>query len=202
MWTFTNALARRCVPSTAPLADLLRALSGVVDALGVGWYVFGAQAVLYWGRPRFTEDVDVTVILGRIEPARLVEGLQSSGFQLRVEGTPDFIAQTRLIPLAFGAGGWALDIVIGGPGLEETFLERAVRAEIAPGLIVPIIAAEDLLVTKILAGRPKDLDDVRGVLLEQGNRLDLPAVHLTLSMLEEALGVSDLVPVLDRLLKV
>jgi hypothetical protein len=72
--------------------------------------------------------------------------------------------------------------------------------EVAPGLSVPVISAEDLVVTKVLAGRAKDLDDVWGVLVAQSDQLDIDAVRHTLSMLEEALGVSDLLPVFNRLL--
>jgi hypothetical protein len=189
------------VPSLAPPAELLRALSGVLGRLRVGWYVFGAQAVLHWGRPRFTQDIDVTVQLGSVQTSHLVEELQKAGFALRVEGTPAFIRQTRVLPLEFGSSGWALDVVLGGPGLEEEFQQRAVPVEVAPGVTVPIISAEDLVVTKVLAGRPKDLEDVRGILLAQSNGLDTGAVRRLLGQLESALGVSDLVPVFDGLLK-
>ncbi len=63
---------------------------------------------------------------------------------------------------------------------------------------MPVISAEDLIVTKILAGRSKDLDDVRGIIAAKTD-LDLDAVRVTLSMLEEALGVSDLLPIFDRI---
>ena len=62
-----------------------------------------------------------------------------------------------------------------------------------------MIAAEDLVVTKVLAGRAKDLDDVRGILVAQGTGLDADAVRTTLAMLEDALGVGDLVPAFDHL---
>ena len=189
------------MPSLAPPAELLRALSGVLDHLEVRWYVFGAQAVLYWGRPRFTQDIDVTVQLGSVESSRLVDELKKAGFALRVEGTAAFIQQTRVVPLEFGSSGWALDVVLGGPGLEEEFQRRAVPVEVAPGVTVPIISAEDLIVTKVLAGRPKDLEDIRGILVAQSERLDTGAVRHLLVMLESALGVSDLVRVFDDLLR-
>ena len=200
MPTSISASGSRCVPLLAPPAELLRALSLALAKLGVPWYVFGAQAVLFWGRPRFTEDIDVTVHLGSLATSRLIEGLQDAGFTLRVEGTPEFIAQTRVVPFTFGKTAWALDTVLGGPGLEEAFQRRAVKVDVAPGLSVPVISAEDLIVTKMLAGRAKDLDDVRGVLAARSDRLDIAAVRQTLSMLEEALGVSDLQPAFERLL--
>ncbi len=60
--------------------------------------------------------------------------------------------------------------------------------------MVPVLTAEDLIVTKVLAGRPKDVEDIRGVLAERGERLDLARIRDVLHMLEQALGQSDLVP--------
>ena len=193
------ASGERCVPSLSPPAELLRALSVALADLNAGWYVFGAQAVLHWARPRFTEDIDVTVLPGTVETPRLVARLQEAGFVLRVEGTPAFVTQTRVLPLLHTSTGWPLDLVLGGPGLEEAFLRRAVSVEVGPGVSVLMISAEDLIVTKVLAGRPKDLDDIRGILAAQGADLNAEAVRATLTMLEEALGVSDLLPVFDRL---
>ena len=52
--------------------------------MGAAWYVFGAQAVIIWGRPRLTADIDVTVRMDPEEPERLVRELESAGFRLRV----------------------------------------------------------------------------------------------------------------------
>lgn len=189
------------MPSLPPPAELLRALSTALTELGVGWYVFGAQAVLHWGRPRFTEDVDVTVHLGSVDTSSLLACLERRGFNLREEGTAAFIAETRVVPLVFASSGWALDVVLAGQGLEEAFFQRSVSIELAPGLAVRLISAEDLVVTKILAGRPKDLDDVDGVLRAQAGTIDSDAIRGTLTMLEDALGVSDLVPLFERILR-
>ena len=91
------------------------------------------------------------------------------------------------MPLEHRASGLALDVVLGGPGLEELSLERAVPVDVA-GTVVPFISPEDLVVTKLLAGRGKDIDDVRGVLAERGATLDVSRIRTTLGMLEGALG--------------
>ena len=57
---------------------------------------------------------------------------------------------------------------------------------------------EDLVAMKILAGRRKDLDDVRGVLLEQAERLDLERTRDVLGALEAALDDARLLRRLDR----
>jgi len=186
------------VPSglTVP-ADLLASLAAVLSMLQARWYVFGAQAVVIWGRPRLTADIDVTVRMDPEEPERLAQALESAGFSLRFGDAPDFVRRTRVLPFVHAASGLPLDIVLAGPGLEELFLSRAVPVALG-NLVVPVISPEDLIATKILAGRPKDLEDVRSVLRERLSKLDLDIVRSTLALLEEALGQSDLRPAFER----
>lgn len=180
----------------SPFVDLLGALARAFDAIGAGWYLFGAQAALLYGVARFTADVDVTVHLRDEDPKALVEALSAAGFQMRVSGE-DFIERTRVLPALHTATGIPVDIVIAGPGIEELFLERA-EAHDLEGVRVPVARAEDILVMKILADRPKDIEDVVAILAAHPNDLDLALVRSTLGLLEEALGQSDLHPALER----
>jgi hypothetical protein len=183
------------VLSPAGPADLLAALAAALGAIGAQWYVFGAQAAMVWGRPRLTTDVDVTVKCSA-SSEQLVHVLETHGFSLRIDATEAFIRTTRVVPLEHRASGLALDLVLAGPGLEDLFLERAVPIDVA-GTMVPFISPEDLIVTKVLAGREKDLEDVRGVLSERGLALDVGQIRTTLGLLEDALGQSDLLPIFD-----
>jgi hypothetical protein len=183
------------VPSPAGPAELLADLAAALDVVGARWYVFGAQAALVWGRPGLTTDVDVTVQCD-VPTDHLVRALAAHGFSLRIDATDAFVRTTRVVPLEHGVSGLALDVVLAGPGLEELFLQRAVPIDIA-GTSVPFISPEDLIVTKLLAGREKDIEDVRGVLSERGNELDIARMRTTLRLLEDALGQSDLTPALD-----
>ncbi len=182
--------------STAP-ADLLVALAAVLSRLGIPWYAFGAQAVLVWGRPRLTADVDVTVRLESDDWQPLARALEAAGFQLRGAASDEFVRRTRVLPFVYSANGLPLDLVLGGPGLEELFLERAIPVEMG-SVTVPIMCPEDVIATKILAGRTKDLDDVRGILTRRLGDLDVGLIRSTLGMLEDALSRSDLLPLLDE----
>ncbi len=183
------------MPSPAGPTELLADLAAALDTLGARWYVFGAQAALMWGRPRLTTDVDVTVKCS-VTTDYLARALDARGFSLRIDATEAFIRTTRVVPLEHRASGLALDVVLAGPGLEDLFLERAVPIDVA-GTVVPFISPEDLIVTKLLAGREKDIEDVRGVLSERGAVLDVNQIRTTLGLLEDALGQSDLMPVFD-----
>ena len=181
--------------SENPVVDLLADLDAVMRHRDIRWYVFGAQAAIVWGRPRFSADIDVTA---RIQPASLgpfLESMASQGFELRIRDQ-EFIERTRVLPFLHHGSGLPLDIVLSGPGIEEDFLVRSISVDLG-GLQIPLISPEDLIVTKVLAGRPKDLEDVRGVLRARGATLDMVQIRATLHLLEQALSQSDLLPAFE-----
>ncbi len=185
--------------SPAP-PKLLEALVDASRALaGRRWYVFGAQAVGFYGVPRTTADVDVTVAPGPDGNRGLVAALEAAGFQLLELGDLDsFVARTRVLPFTHRRSGVGLDVVLSGPGLEEEFHQRAATRVVGRARL-RVIEVNDLLVLKTLAGRPKDLEDVSGLLRAAPPGLDPATVVSRLAELERALDVSDLVPLFLRL---
>ena len=170
--------------------ELLETLSGILDRWG-RWYLFGAQAVVAYGVPRFSADVDVTLALAPDAPERFVRDMEAGGFTLRVDD-PEFVRQTRVLPFVHAATGMPLDVVLAGSGLEDEFLGRAKTTDIG-GVDVPLIDVADLVIAKILAGRPKDMADARSLWRMHGSSADRRRVVRLLRLLEEALGQSDLV---------
>jgi hypothetical protein len=151
------------VPVQPAALELLRDLSKVLARWG-RWYVFGAQAVIAYGLPRLSADVDVTVQLVPEEPERFTREMQAAG-----------------------------------SGLEDEFLDRA-RAVDVGGAIVPLIDPEDLIIAKVLAGRPKDMEDAHGLWRLRGRELDVGRIRGTLRLLEEALTQSDLLSAFESIL--
>ena len=177
----------------SPVADLLADAAAAFDDAGVDWYLFGAQAAILHGVARLTADVDITVRLaGTTSSAALATRLANRQFQLRLSD-PDFIARTSVMPFVHLPTSLPLDVVLSGPGLEDRFFERSETREVE-GVRVPVATAEDLIVMKILAGRPKDLEDVVAILATRGSEMDAAYVRETLQLLEGALAQNDLTP--------
>jgi len=187
------------VPRRPATDNLLAALAPVLRRRRLRWYVFGAQAVLVHGRPRMTEDVDVTVEVAPAALPGLVAALGRAGFQPRVDDVAAFVARARVIPFLHRKTGVPLDLVLAGEGLEKEFLSRAVLVTVG-GVRVPMIAPDDLVITKIMAGRPKDLEDAEGVLAAHRDKIDVPGLRRVLGELDAALGDTDLVGCLEQLL--
>ena len=166
--------------------------------LGVRWFLFGAQAAILHGVARLTADVDVTVEAGTRSNAALMAALVDAGFELRVADVGGFVEATRVLPLAHTRTRMPVDVVLAGPGLEELFLSRAQERVIAD-VRVPVACAEDLVTMKVLAGRPKDLEDAVAMMRALRDALDLELTRTTLALLEKALDRRDLIPELERL---
>lgn len=179
-----------------PLEEVLRDLRTALEELDVGWFLLGALAAQVHGAVRSTSDVDVSVRLGACSTQSLLEGVRARGFSPLFEDA-QFIEATRVVPVRH-SNGILVDVTLAGPGLEDLFLARALPATVA-SVEVPVATAEDLLIMKSLAGREKDRADCIMLLRAGGGRLDLSHVRSTLEQLEEALGVSDLLPLWDQL---
>lgn len=193
MRAFRRAFA---VSDGRTVAELLHDLASVMSELKLRWYVFGAQAAIIWGSPRFSADADITA---EIDPAGIqpfIQAMSRHGFHLVIID-PEFVERTRVLPFIHRGTGMPLDVVLAGPGLEEDFLKRAIDVRLRKR-IIPVISPEDLIVTKILAGRPKDIEDIRGVIHERRASLDVERIRSLLRMLEQALAQSDLLPLFER----
>jgi hypothetical protein len=198
IWPLTSAF-RRCSVVSGPrtVAELLRALATAMAERHLSWYLFGAQAAIVWGSPRLSADVDITATIDPGAVDGFIESMRRQGFDL-VFSDSDFLSRARVLPFIHRGTRMPLDVVMSGPGLEEDFLNRAILVDVQ-GTPVPVISPEDLIVTKVLAGRPKDLEDVRSVTHERRASLDVERIRGILRLLEQALAQSDLLPVFERI---
>jgi hypothetical protein len=183
----------------SPVADLLADLSAAFETPAIGWYLFGARAAIVHGVARLTADVDVTVRLpDTMSTAALVAVLERHRFQPRVSA-PEFFKRTRVIPFVHMPTRLPLDVVLAGPGLEDRFFERA-SIRLIEEVRVPVASAEDVIVMKVLAGRPKDVEDVVAIAAAHQGTLDVGYIRDTLRLIEEALGQSDLASLFEQAL--
>lgn len=178
------------MPLQPAAVELLRDLSQVLSHWG-RWCVFGAQAVIAYGVPRLSADVDVTVDLIPDHPERFAREMKEAGFVLRVDDA-EFVRRTRVMPFVHLATAMPLDVVLAGSGLEDEFLDRSKAVDLG-GTTVPLIDPEDLIIVKVLAGRGKDMDDAKGVWRLRERDMDVERIRRILRLLEEALDRSDLV---------
>lgn len=150
------------------LEKALRAFTVYLDRSKTPYMVIGGIANLAWGMPRSTFDIDVTVWApAGTEPA-LVKGL-CAAFKALPPEPETFALETRVLPLE--VEGMRVDLILGQLPYEEQAIGRA-RVVDMEGVKVRMCSPEDLIVHKILSERPKDLEDVRGIVRAQAKTLD------------------------------
>lgn len=141
-----------------------------------GWRfcIIGGLAVQRWGEPRLTRDVDVTLLTGfGGEPAFIDELL--ARFSPRLPDARDFALRNRVV-LVSSSDGVPIDIALGAMPFEEEAVSRATAFRVAPDLELATCSAEDLIVFKTFAGRPRDWLDIEGIVTRQGAKLDAPLI--------------------------
>jgi len=130
----------------------------------------GGLAVQRWGEPRLTQDADLTVITGFGGEAPFVDALLAR-FEGRLPDAREFALRNRVLLLR-SSGGIPLDVALGAMPFEERAVARASDFMIAPSAVILTCSAEDLVVFKAFAGRPRDWLDIEGIAIRHAGRLD------------------------------
>lgn len=161
-----------------------------------GWRfcLIGGLALQRWGEPRETIDVDVTLLTGFGCEQPFVEEILA-WYEPRVADPARFAIENRVL-LVQAASGVGIDIALGGMPFEESAVARATPYEFAPGMLLVTASAEDLIVMKSFASRPKDWVDVEGVLIRQAGRLDWAYID---SQLRPLVALKEEPEILERL---
>lgn len=156
----------------------------------------GGLAVLRWGEPRETVDVDLTLLTGFGGEAHFIDALLGR-FEPRIEDAVEF-ALTRRVLLLRAASGVGIDVALGGLPFEELAVDRATAFLFPPDVSLSTCSAEDLVVFKAFAARPKDWVDLEGVLVRQSARLDWDYVRAQLAPLVELKEAPEILGELER----
>jgi predicted nucleotidyltransferase len=166
------------------LLEALRELKDFLDQHSVRHLVIGGIANAVWGRPRATRDVDLKVLIGERTIEEFVT-LVGARFKFRVPDPVTFVRQTYVAPIR-ASNGVAIDLGLGFFPYEEQAVEQAVITEYH-GVAFPVCTAEDLIIHKAISEREKDWDDIEGVLVRQGDRLDQEYIVHWLTQFAQAL---------------
>lgn len=148
------------------LAPLLEALSDLVSLLRaeqVSGVLIGGVAASLLGRPRLTRDLDAIVLLGEERWERFLSASARFRFAPRRSDALAFAKRARVLLLRHEPSGIEADIIFAGLPFEEEAIARAVLVEFE-GIRLPLPTAEDLVIMKAVANRPRDLADIEALL--------------------------------------
>lgn len=182
------------------LRNTLADAAAFLTAHSIPFAVIGGIAASIRGEPRLTADVDAVIEVEVEGALRLLAAAgPSAPFEPLFPDAAEVVKTALILPLRHRRTRIRVDLALGLTGFERRLIQRASREDLG-GFQVPVATAEDLLLMKVLAGRPRDLEDAKNIVSRRGSGLDWPYVLETGKQLQEALGL-DLLPQLLALRK-
>lgn len=173
------------------------ALEEKLRTRGFQFCVIGGLALQRWGEPRFTKDIDLALLCSfggeREAVSRLAAVLKS-----RSNDAQAFALEARVY-LGVLDDGTPVDIALSALPFEERCVARASPFEFVPGFPLTTCAAEDLVVMKAFANRPRDWSDLEGILLRQKARLNWTRIREELDPLAAVREDTTIVARLEQL---
>jgi hypothetical protein len=178
----------------AALADFARWL----EEAQIPATIVGGIAASILGRPRLTRDIDALAILPEEEWAKAAQSAARYGIVPRIDDALGFARRSRVLLMRHVASGIDLDLIFGGLPFERSAVEQSITRDV-DGVLIRLPRVEHLLIMKAVAGRPKDLEDIRG-LLDANSEADVAEARRWVREFATATGMPRMLEELDKLL--
>jgi hypothetical protein len=163
---------------------------------GERFCIIGGMALQRWGEPRFTRNVDLTLLCPYGAEAPVATRLLER-FSPRMPEASAFALEHRVLLLR-GSSGLPVDIAFGCIPFEERCVARAGEFDFGEVRLLTC-SAEDLIVLKTFAGRERDWADIESIAIRQSKYLDWELVFKELAPLVEVRGGAETTARLRRL---
>jgi hypothetical protein len=156
------------------LRDAALAFDRACRSAGVSYAFVGGIAVMAWGQPRATSDVDALV------------DLPEEGLQLDPRDVQDARADRSHVTVFHEASGFHVDMKLVETPAEREEIARGVSVKLVDGAVV-VPPPEETVAYKLLFNSEQDLKDARSILVRQEGHLDVARLR----ELARGLGVAD-----------
>ncbi len=149
--------------------SVLEAVANVLQSMGAPYALIGGRAVGARGHPRMTLDYDFLTSDARVLTREAWKQLEEHGASVdpRKGDFDDPLAGVVHIALANGAEA---DVVLAKWKWESEIIERSEPLDVG-GVMVPVPITSDLILLKLAAGGPIDLQDVIALLAMDREKL-------------------------------
>lgn len=158
-------------------AELLRHVVDAFEALGIRYMIGGSQASVYYGEPRFTQDIDIIADVRAVHLQGIRERFPSGEFYLSEDAAREAVETRGQFNVIHAESGLKIDVFVNKDSeYDRLRLERRQRLPLLPGREAYFARPEDIIVYKLLyfreGGSELHIRDVLGILRISGAELD------------------------------
>lgn len=165
------------MPSNLVL-QTLRHVWLTIEPLNVPMAVIGGIALAAWKHVRATKDIDLLLGIGKESLDRVLPRLDAAGIRPKRSRSATKLGHLELVQLLYeppeAMMDLQVDLLLGDSPYHRVAIQRRVPTKLPElDIEIAVLACEDLVLHKLMAGRMIDLADAVALLRVNRNTLDL-----------------------------
>lgn len=145
--------------------EILSKIGSCLQRHNLPYMIIGGQAVLLYGEPRLTKDIDITLGVNTDHLDAVAGIVAELGLKPIPENMVQFVKQTMVLPALDESSGIRVDFIFSFTPYEDQAIKRA-RKIIILNQEVSFASPEDVIIHKVFAGRLRDIEDARSIILK------------------------------------
>lgn len=158
-------------------SDLLRYVTRILEKLKLPYFVTGSVATIFFGEPRFTNDIDIVVALPEGEVSDFCSAFPAEEFYVSEDSVRRAVANRRQFNILHPTSGLKVDVMIPDDNpFNRGRFARSRRLQPAPDYDAAFASPEDVILKKMEyyreGGSEKHLRDIGGILRISGEEID------------------------------
>jgi hypothetical protein len=179
--------------------ETLIKISNFLSALSIPYMIIGGQAVLLYGEPRLTRDIDITLGIDIDKLELVLKNLSLYNLKPLPENPTEFVNKTYVLPVEDLDLKIRVDFIFSQTPYERQAINKANKV-IIKDKVISFATVEDLLIHKIFAGRARDIEDARIIYLKNPD-IDTKYIEKWLKEFDNALEVKNFLVEFKRLIE-
>jgi predicted nucleotidyltransferase len=170
------------------LKKLIEKIAKEFEKHKIDYMIIGGQAVLIYGEPRLTKDIDITIGANIDKYWDILNIVQSLNLKILPKEPYKFVKDTMVLPLLDEKTGFRIDLIFSSSEYEKEALKRVNKIKIG-NTYVNYVSVEDLIIYKIISGRERDLEDLKTILIKN-KKIDEKYILKWLKEFEKILNIN------------
>ncbi len=179
--------------------ELLIRIAKTLDNNNIPYMIIGGQAVLLYGEPRLTKDIDITLGVSIDKLSELLSIIKKIELMPLPENIIGFTQKTFVLPAKDIKTNIRVDFIFSQTSYEKQAIERVNKINLK-NTILKFASIEDVIIHKIFAARPRDIEDAKSIMIKNPN-FDKNYIRKWLKVFDNSMGENKFVNAFKDLIK-
>jgi predicted nucleotidyltransferase len=158
------------------IEELIKKIAQRLDRDDIPYMIIGGQAVLLYGSPRLTRDIDITLGIDTDKFQPIEKICKELGLKLLPQKPADFAGETKVLPVEDTNLRIRVDFIFSFTPYEAQAVTRTKEVPMN-GYPAKFASCEDVIIHKMVAGRAIDAEDVKNILIKNRDSIDLEYIR-------------------------